>query len=506
MGSPYLRLKHWILLAGIILIYLVIGSLTVFAQQPVGDEGPFASPAINFFREGHLGMSVKEVEGTRWTRMDERTFWQPPLYYLAQVAWYFYFGEGIFSMRFLSIHFGLIALLALFSIMEKITGSRATALLAVFLMAIDFVFIGEASHGRMDMMSEALALTGFACYVTYREKNLHYAILSGNTLVVLSGLTHPNGILAFIALTFMTIYLDRGRITPKYCLIAAIPYILGAIGWGVYIMQDPQAFIAQFGGNMSGRLPDSFSIIKSIRSEIFERYLFAYGIADGSAGIGKLRALILAAYVMGLIASIFAVRRSIDRWGRSILYLLGIYFLGLTFLIGNRSTHYIIYIMPFYLIPLATSISFYWQESRKFRLAIAAGIIILCCLQTGVNARRIQRNEYEKVYLPVVEQVKSLFDGSDYIMGPAAFGFAFDFQPYFVDDPTLGFYSGKVPDIIIIDAGYLRWFEIFGAVNPDKHKDTQRILEHVRNLLENEYSAEYANSDYTVYVRDSQNS
>jgi hypothetical protein len=106
----------------------------------------------------------------------------------------------------------------------------------------------------MDMVSAALAALGFAGYLGWRERNLMIAMLAGNAGVAASGLTHPmGGVPAFISLWFLTFYLDRNRITARAIVTAAVPYVIGAIGWGLYIRHDPQLFVKLFGANAKGR-------------------------------------------------------------------------------------------------------------------------------------------------------------------------------------------------------------------------------------------------------------
>src|ERR1022692_3578433 len=61
------------------------------------------------------------------------------------------------------------------------------------LAGTDFVFIMRAADGRMDMMSAALGYAALAAYLVLRNRSLNLAVFSAHSLVVLSGLTHPNG-------------------------------------------------------------------------------------------------------------------------------------------------------------------------------------------------------------------------------------------------------------------------------------------------------------------------
>ena len=65
--------------------------------------------------------------------------------------------------------------------------------MTVALLGTDFVFIMRAAAGRMDMMSAALGYAALAAYLVLGNRSLNLAVFSAHSLVVLSGLTHPNG-------------------------------------------------------------------------------------------------------------------------------------------------------------------------------------------------------------------------------------------------------------------------------------------------------------------------
>ncbi|HVG22106.1 MAG TPA: hypothetical protein VNI02_23930, partial [Blastocatellia bacterium] len=136
---------------------LTIGiSLT---KPPEIDEGWFASPALNLITRGSMGTTVLEPSGTltsKLTGINQHTYWVMPLHLLAQAGWYEVFGFSLFSMRTLSIAWGLVALASWFLIMRALSGSLKLSMMAAAFIALDYVFIMHASLGRMDMMCAAL--------------------------------------------------------------------------------------------------------------------------------------------------------------------------------------------------------------------------------------------------------------------------------------------------------------------------------------------------------------
>ena len=84
-------------------------------------------------------------------------------------------------------------------------------------------------------------------------------------------------------------------------LVAAAPYVVGAIGWGLYIMQAPHDFMLQFGGNAAERglpLNDPMAIL---HSQVAVRFLYMFGMAPDTRGFSHIKILILAVYAAGVL-------------------------------------------------------------------------------------------------------------------------------------------------------------------------------------------------------------
>ena len=99
----------------------------------------------------------------------------------------------------------------------------------------------------------------------------------------------------------MTLYRDRRRIRLPHVLLAAAPYLAGAIGWGLYILQAPRDFALQMGGNAAGRglpLTDPMAIF---HSQVMVRFLYMFGMAPDTQGLSHIKILILAAYAAGVL-------------------------------------------------------------------------------------------------------------------------------------------------------------------------------------------------------------
>ena len=226
--------------------YLALSVATALTQLPGTDEGFFANPAFNLLTKGKFATTVLETFGTPFEGMQSHTYWIMPLQPLTLSFWYRVFGFGLFSTRSLSIVWGLVALLSWFIIVRSLFKRTSLALLVTALLSVDYIFIVCASFGRMDIMSASLGFAGFATYLWLRERSLMWAILISQSLIVMSGLTHPMGLLPFFGLLCLSLYFDRRHIGLKHVAIALVPYVVGGGAWGFYIFQDPRSFYNQF--------------------------------------------------------------------------------------------------------------------------------------------------------------------------------------------------------------------------------------------------------------------
>lgn len=59
------------------------GDIKTATKMPWCDEAWFASSALNLVRHGFMGNTVF-VNGGGWLHLNQYTFWQPPMYFIAE--------------------------------------------------------------------------------------------------------------------------------------------------------------------------------------------------------------------------------------------------------------------------------------------------------------------------------------------------------------------------------------------------------------------------------------
>lgn len=492
------RFKAFVL-AGALLLYLALAAGSSLTYRPEIDEGYFASPAINLLTRGSMGTPIVEVAGTGLKNINERTYWIMPLDILAQAAWYKIFGFSLFSMRMLSAAFGLLGLCALYLIVKHISKDKGTALLALVLLAVDYLYIVSASSGRMDLMSAALGFAGLAAYLSLRERDLRWAILLGETFVVMSGMTHPNGIIHFVGMQFVILYFDRKRIRPQHVAFAALPYLVGALIWGAYVLKDPSAFYEQFIVNitMNNRMGGLHSPWAALGKEFVWRYGRAYGLGPHSVGHSGpiyLKAVVLLAYVIALVGAILTrdIRR--HKGYRALLILTALYFVLLTVLDGQKETPYLMHVIPLYVALLAVWINWCWTHRTIPASLIAASLAVLMSIQVGGMIFRMRQDTYHKLFVPAISFLKQHSSDTTTINGSPSLGFGLGFTDRLTTDGRLGYVSGKRPDLIVITDENEVSFEEYRTMNP-------ALYQHIEKTLTEDYRQVYDNPAFKVYAR-----
>jgi 4-amino-4-deoxy-L-arabinose transferase-like glycosyltransferase len=441
--------------------FLLLAVRSAQTKEPWEDESWFGTATFHLAETGSLATDVLEGAGTWRAGMRRHFYWEPPLSFVVNAAVVKVFGFSLLTVRSVSIAFGLLAILSTFALVWKLTGSADIGLLAIALVSFDYFFLLGSSDGRMDAMCMALGLSGIASYVLLRDRSLAAAVVVSQTCVMASGLTHPNGVIWFVGLLFITVGLDLKRLRPRTVALACLPYIIGAAGWGAFIAQDPQDFKIQFlgnvqeSGNSNGSLQHPLkNPLKAIGAEITERYAHPFGLAGARSFVNRLKGLVLSAYLMALVVAIASRSIRHSAVGRCILTLIAIAFFMMTFVDGNKMSYYLIHITP--LLAIITALVLWSAMERRgiakwVAVGVAAGLV---CLQAGGVWYRIRENTYQNMYLPTISVIRMNTGANDLIIGTSALFWSLHTERTILDDFRLGFYSHKQGDVIVLSPFY----------------------------------------------------
>jgi hypothetical protein len=282
---------------------------------------------------------------------------------------------------------------------------------------------------------------------------------------------------------------DRDRLRVGHVALAALPYLVGLSAWALYILQAPELFLAQFGGNAGGRLVSPSTFFEALGGS----FGAAFGLTEHWAGpLVRLKALILLGYVTGVAgpAVVPALRR--EPGCRALLLVTVTYFLALSAFRSANGHDYLVHIVPLFAACVAAWGEWSWRSRALPRWVLATGTAGLVLLQTGGTAWRAAFDQYDDSYLPVVDFLRHDAAPGAIVMGSAEIGFDLGFEPRLIDDVRLGFHSGRRPDFIVIEERYTGWFEHLRQTEP-------ATAAYIGELLTRESIKVYDRAPYVIY-------
>ncbi|MCX6633310.1 MAG: glycosyltransferase family 39 protein [Candidatus Solibacter sp.] len=483
----------------ILLLFIVLAVLSAHVNLPGTDEAWFASPAVNLITKGSFGTSVLDPTAAfrknNLTGIDRHTYWIVPLYPLAQAAWYRVVGFGLMHLRYLSAVWGLLALWAWYRILMMVCGDRRVATLALGLMAVDFTVILAASWGRMDMMAAALGSAGLAAFLSLREKHLTRAILVSQACVAAAGLSHPLALGYFAGLLALTLYSDWRRIRFPDVMAACAPYLVGAAGWGLYIMQAPHDFILQFGGNAADRGVPLTDPLGLLYVQFVERFWYMFGMAPNTRGLSHMKVLILTVYAAGIAGALW--NRGIRNHAgyRTLLLTGGVTLLAMMSIDNESHYFYLVHFVLWLIVFTAITAVWYWDRRSVPRWALVAVLALVVLVQLATIGRRVTQRAYSTIYLAATDYLKAHAQGKGTVMGSSELAFELGFVDSLVDDPRLGFRSGKRPNFIVIDNNrYAEWIPQYAQREPETYR-------YITGMMQREFHQVIDNPGYKVYAR-----
>lgn len=483
------------LAAGAVALAVFIALLIGLAKtrRPWNDEAMFANPALNLAEKGFMGITVYEGAGVL-PELNRYTYLIFPLNIVTLAGWYKLVGFSLMSTRVLSMLWTFVLLGEIYYLVRTWSSSVWIALLAITLTAFDYNILVAGSFGRYEPMVAALGFGAYCCYLALRERHPRWAIFLANACVALAGMTHPNGLMFFCGLVFLILYYDRKSFRAIWLAIAAIPYAAGAVVWGQYLLRSPHSAYVQLRVHSSGRI----ALLHPWEAVIGEaqRYMQAAGFTAhlaGHTGPIFLKSIPLVFYLaaIGAMSALPELRR--HRGYRALLLLTDVHFGYQCFIDGTKFTFYLVHLIPLYAAILAIVASHLWTARRPLRPLIATALALAAAISAGGVLLRIRLDTYDRLYMPAVNFVKEHARASDLVMASCDFGFAYGFRPNLIDDIRIGYFSGKIPQFIVVEEIYQANFDAWKIGAPDLYRFIERRL--------SEYDLVYDRDSYRIFRR-----
>lgn len=103
----------------------------------------------------------------------------PPMYYFFLRFWYYIFGYSLFSLRAMSVFFGVATIIAVYVLVKKVFGNNNTALIASALVAINPFQIQYVTEARMYTMGTFFVVLSAYLLVIALQKTKNYYLPTG---------------------------------------------------------------------------------------------------------------------------------------------------------------------------------------------------------------------------------------------------------------------------------------------------------------------------------------
>ena len=234
------------------------------------DESLFANGAINLLHQRALATSLLSgvVPG-----IEHRTYLMPPVYYCYLTCVFSIWGLSIFAVRLASLAAALLVMGLTYSLGLRSGLGPWLSLIPVSLLAVDSVFLRAGLIGRMDLVALAFILLALrlslgrdcprAFPINHSGSSTYFPaapFLTG-LACALASLTHPIGVVAVVGVVAAWTQLGTAQRWPVLVRMLA-GFSLPMLVWGVYIIQDPESFIVQFGSQLmrkAGRHPGTLA-------------------------------------------------------------------------------------------------------------------------------------------------------------------------------------------------------------------------------------------------------
>lgn len=266
---------NYLLLGLSVLILFILGQFYGTRYQFAWrDETLFYDIAKNFANNGILGAPSYAGNGMK---MEFRTYFMPPVYPLILGLWFKMMPQTLESARLLSQIFGSVFLLFLFGFGHLYRKKTIIPGLICLILVINPLFGSLYNWARPDMLA---LLFSFASLYYYQKFNLNrneacykYLFIAW-ALATLGMLTHPvAGFIGFGAIPIHLLLTNFNIVKKPFIFLSliVIPLVLVSF-WGIYILNDLEAFKMQFidwqMSRKSSRMLDNITLLRNMASNI----------------------------------------------------------------------------------------------------------------------------------------------------------------------------------------------------------------------------------------------
>lgn len=340
------------------------------------------------------------------------------IFHVLQMPFIFVFGYNLFSVRLMSLIFGMLCLWFFYKILMKLTKSFVISILTTIVLSFDIQFIYASHFARQEIVIAAVILAAILYIVWNAENWTAKKDIAVGILIGLSIGIHPNSFLAalIIGSVYMYYIICDKKMKLRNLLFLIITVSLFAAAFvGLSFVLDSN-FIndyLKYGddlGASSGIVMKVFNFPKYYR-KLFNAFSVTYYTPDIRAQF-----IAFAAGIIGGLISLFAGKER----KRALLFLLPIAALNIGYIIiGRYSQPGIILLFPIcYLL-----IGVLAAKIKKIGVAALAVIGMVVLVSSTIQIHNNADNKY-KEYL---QEIKNNIPEDSEVLANLNTEYAFDY-------------------------------------------------------------------------------
>ena len=380
----------------LIALILVINAITLLRYPaPNSDDAWMASRAWEFTKSGN---SFGPLDIGVLDRYEDYENFYPWLSSAIQSLGIRLFGTpSLLAIRFVSIIFGSILLIAVYWIGIALDGKQL-GILCVAFTAFSLAFLLSSHLGRPDIIAATFGYIGIALYLNNRSANIWISVLVG-LIVSLAFEVHPNAIIFSLTIATLFFYKYKWNIVRKIDFWGFIAG--GMIGILIYlylhVFPNPQTFI---------------SLYKIVFSSTHIPPIFTADLEDLWQAIPAMGLLLVYTYPLIILGfwAVFRFRKQRPTYITILLVINTALILSFTLLVRNKFLlYYAIYFSPGLTMLVAAFFNDFVKSPTRnqfeynFRLTIVS---LICLLPLFQVIKFDPPPNYQQVQLRVNQAVK----------------------------------------------------------------------------------------------------
>ena len=253
---PSSRGVDFCVLAVIFALFLGLRVPLMYRQPGGMDEGDFSVPGCTILREGipRIPYVPSRDPAGYFYRADEALFSLPPLYFYWQATFYALLSPSYGTARLASGAAAILAMVLIYLIGRRLTGSRAAALWGAGLFSVSRVCFFPAMSARPDMLCVTIGLAAIGAFLRWRDTARPGWLLVTSVLLGLGGLTHPFAIVYAVQIGVWALFCRERlfRRLQAFGLLVGGAILVFSL-WLFLIVPRYEVFHAQFFNNVLAR-------------------------------------------------------------------------------------------------------------------------------------------------------------------------------------------------------------------------------------------------------------